>query len=106
MPKKTGKRRSHPANAKRGNGRARTGPAPGDAQGARAFDLIVRDLPTKPMSTGRANARRARAEVSGMGEASAMIQQLYTARQLAEDTRNEIEKRITELRRQMRRSAA
>ena len=91
MPKKTGKRRSHPANAKRGNGRAKTGPAPGDAQDARAFDLIVRDLPTdvdrkgqRPSGTGR-SIRNGR----GFGDDSAVVHSPSIGRGHAQRNRKE-----------------
>ena len=71
----------------------------GDIRTARSFDVIVRDSATQPVSVRIQRAAQRWPEQCGVEEASTTIQQLYTARKLAEATRDEIDKRITELRR-------
>jgi hypothetical protein len=98
--------RSKTAKCKNNRNTRKTRDPQNELQHARAFDLIVRDLPTEPVASGRPHIVQERAGKARFGQASTMIQQLYRARQLAEETRDAIEKRIKELRRQMRRATA
>lgn len=79
-----------------------------DPQLALAFDVVVWDVPAKAESAGWLRPAQELTEEAPVGErqAAKIVQRLYTARKLAADTQHELDKRIKEVRREMRRAAA
>jgi tetratricopeptide (TPR) repeat protein len=84
---------------------------PGDPGLAHAFDVIVWNVRNVAIEANPTERRRPTQELAeqataGKRQAANIVHQLQAAQKLAEDTRREIEKRVKEMCRQVRRATA